>query len=156
MPVYICTYLHIPSAYMHVHTLYSWLLLTKIKRMPVAGVTPSLEWAPQLDEVLLSAASNVQDLALDTAEARMYWTTSSTVETAHLDGQGHRILQKLPSFSGQYILGLATDTRGRLLFWMVKDLNKLTIFQMKLIGLDDGTHFKPSIERVLEFTGKAM
>lgn len=150
--MYIPTYIHL---FTYLHYTFGFLL-TKIKRMPVSAVTPSLEWAPQLDEILLNTAITVQDLVLDTAEARMYWTTSSTVETAHLDGQGHRILQKLPSFSGQYILGLATDIRGRLLLWMTKDLNKLTIFKMKLIGLDDGTDFKPSIERVLEFTGKAV
>ena len=50
--------------------------------------SPSVEFR----ETVHQSSSSVLDLALDSVRGYMYWTTASTVEMAHLDGQSHRLL----------------------------------------------------------------
>lgn len=46
----------------------------------------------ELKETVHQSSSSVLDLALDSVQGYMYWTTLSTVEMSHLDGQSHRLL----------------------------------------------------------------
>jgi hypothetical protein len=46
----------------------------------------------ELRETVHQSSAPVLDLELDSVHGFMYWTTASTVERAHLDGQAHQVL----------------------------------------------------------------
>lgn len=145
----------IPIPILYTIFLISILPNVQIKRMPLKDIISAPSSANR-EEIIVYASSIVHDLVLDVLEARMYWATSSTIETAYLDGQDHLVVQKLPSFSGQTVLGMAVDFRSRLLFWMVKNVDGLIIDRTRLASLDGGANFWFVVERVDKFPAKVM
>jgi len=72
------------------------------------------------------------DLALDCVNATLYWCTSLSVELAHLNGRGHRTLQRLRPYSARYILGLTLDLKGGDLFWVLMQADRFLLYSSKL------------------------
>ena len=75
---------------------------------------------PDTETVYQCRETSVRDLALDSVEGYVYWTTSTTVEVVRLDGALHRVLYRVEEVSGKYVLGLTLDLDAGNLYWMVK------------------------------------
>ena len=105
-------------------------------------------------ETIHQGALSIQDIALDSEEGYLYWTTSYTVEMSRLSGHGHHIIHNLPRFSGKYILGLAIDLHNDILYWVMKNGDTVVFFHMALMhhgqDVDPGDfnkHMESSFQR---------
>ena len=63
--------------------------------------------------------SDAQDLAIDSVNAYMYWTTSQSLECARLNGQDYFEYQRTADFSGERIAGLTLDLDEGVVYWFV-------------------------------------
>ena len=101
-------------------------------------------------------------ISLDLLGGVIYWTTSHSIEMALLNGQQHSVIQMLPQFSSEIVLGLAMDYSSRRIYWLLYDTDTSSIFQLKmgrsLIGQNENNRIDtPSyIEKVSEFKSISM
>lgn len=106
-------------------------------------------------ETIHQGAAVIQDLVLDAVHGYMYWTTSHSLESARLDGHSHEIIHTVPYFLGKYILGVALryndDTGGGSIYWLLKNGDKLILYQMALLT-DDTVTQRSAVRKVAKFT----
>ncbi|XP_077977455.1 proto-oncogene tyrosine-protein kinase ROS-like [Glandiceps talaboti] len=76
--------------------------------------------------------SPATDMALDSVQAYLYWTTSRTVECARLNGENDFIYQELEKFSGEEITALTLNFDDSLLYWFIHTASGLKLFQAEL------------------------
>ncbi|MBN3303240.1 ROS1 kinase, partial [Amia calva] len=77
----------------------------------------------------------VRDLAIDSVNGFIYWTTAYTVEGSRLDGKDHLTFQQLPS-SGKQATGFTIDITEGHCYWLVQDDSVLHLYRASL--LNDG------------------
>uniref|UniRef100_W5NKM5 Tyrosine-protein kinase receptor n=1 Tax=Lepisosteus oculatus TaxID=7918 RepID=W5NKM5_LEPOC len=75
----------------------------------------------------------VRDLAVDSVNAFIYWTTAHSVESSRLDGKNHLIFQELPPFSGKQATGLTTDLAEGHIYWLVQEDSFLHLHRASLL-----------------------
>ena len=84
-------------------------------------------------ETIHQGALSIQDIALDSEEGYIYWTTSYRIEVSRLSGSGHHTIHHLPRFSGRYILGLAIDLHADILYFVLKNGDTVDFFHIALL-----------------------
>ncbi|XP_075453845.1 proto-oncogene tyrosine-protein kinase ROS isoform X2 [Ascaphus truei] len=73
-----------------------------------------------------------KDLAVDSINAFLYWSTDYTVESSRLNGQSHLTLQSLKLFSSTQVVALTVDLKYGLLYWLVKDELNINMYSAAL------------------------
>ncbi|XP_073432046.1 proto-oncogene tyrosine-protein kinase ROS isoform X2 [Dendrobates tinctorius] len=63
----------------------------------------------------------VNDLAVDSVNAFLYWSTGYSVESSRLNGQDHVIIQTLTFFSSSQVVALTLDLIDGQIYWLVKN-----------------------------------
>ncbi|XP_075719818.1 proto-oncogene tyrosine-protein kinase ROS [Rhinoderma darwinii] len=63
----------------------------------------------------------VNDLAVDSVNAFLYWTTGYTVESSRLNGQDHVIIQNLSLFSSLQVVSLTLNLEDGQMYWLIKN-----------------------------------
>ncbi|XP_068089471.1 LOW QUALITY PROTEIN: proto-oncogene tyrosine-protein kinase ROS [Hyperolius riggenbachi] len=72
----------------------------------------------------------VTDMAVDSINAFLYWTTEYSVETSRLNGQGHRIIQNFTLFYSAQVVALALDFENGWLYWLVKNGLDINLYRL--------------------------
>ncbi|XP_063297854.1 proto-oncogene tyrosine-protein kinase ROS [Pelobates fuscus] len=85
----------------------------------------------------------VNDMAVDSINAFLYWSTSYTLESSKLNGQKHYMIQNLTLFTSTQIVGLTLDITRRHLYWLVKDGLNINLYRAVL--REDGSPDPPEI-----------
>uniref|UniRef100_A0A8C5QLE1 receptor protein-tyrosine kinase n=1 Tax=Leptobrachium leishanense TaxID=445787 RepID=A0A8C5QLE1_9ANUR len=94
-------------------------------------------------ETVKTAKYLVKDLAVDSVNAFIYWSSSYTVESSKLNGQKHSIIQNLTLFANAQVVALALDFKDQLLYWLGKDGLNINLYHTAL--QEDGSHDRPQI-----------
>ncbi|KAM3932703.1 proto-oncogene tyrosine-protein kinase ROS [Leptodactylus fuscus] len=63
----------------------------------------------------------VNDLAVDSVNAFLYWTTGYTVESSRLNGQDHVVIQNLSLLSNSQVVTLTLNLKDGHIYWLVKN-----------------------------------
>ncbi|KAM8952993.1 proto-oncogene tyrosine-protein kinase ROS [Pelodytes ibericus] len=139
----------------HVHmwdmantTLFSSIHITEIRRAgPLCfdWLGQSIYWSDKVNakiyrkhidtpalETVKSVNYLINDLAVDSLNAFLYWSTSYTVESSSLNGQKHLIIQNLTLFSSTQVVALTLEIKHGLLYWLVKDGLNINMYNTKL------------------------
>ncbi|XP_053316144.1 proto-oncogene tyrosine-protein kinase ROS [Spea bombifrons] len=95
-------------------------------------------------EVIRSVSYLVNDMAVDSTNGFLYWSTDYTVESSKLNGQKHSVIQNLTLFTSRQVVALAMDFKHCLLYWLVKDGLNINLYHSKL--RDDGIPDAPITE----------
>ena len=82
--------------------------------------------------------SDAQDLAIDSVNAYMYWTTAQSVECARLNGLEYFEYTRKADFSGEVIAGLTLDLDGGAVYWFelsfVDGAQQLALYRAAMAG----------------------
>ncbi|XP_071801017.1 proto-oncogene tyrosine-protein kinase ROS-like [Asterias amurensis] len=87
---------------------------------------------------LYRGTSIQQDLAIDSLNAYMYWTTTKTVECSRFTNKERFDYERLSGISDDLIAGLTVDLRGGFVYWMSlvteDSAQMLKLFRAQLAG----------------------
>ncbi|CAJ0946133.1 unnamed protein product [Ranitomeya imitator] len=70
----------------------------------------------------------VNDLAVDSVNAFLYWSTGYSVESSRLNGQDHVIIQNLTFFSNLQVVALTLNIIDGQIYWLVKNGLHITMY----------------------------
>eukprot|EP00079_Xenopus_tropicalis_P035726 XP_017949497.1 PREDICTED: proto-oncogene tyrosine-protein kinase ROS [Xenopus tropicalis] len=98
-------------------------------------------------ETVVVAQYQVNDMAVDSVNAFLYWTTDFTVDSSRLNGQNYKLIQNLTLFSNKQVVALTLDLKFADLYWIVKDGLKLNLYKSGL-RKDGSTN---AVVKVIEF-----
>ncbi|XP_041462200.1 proto-oncogene tyrosine-protein kinase ROS-like [Lytechinus variegatus] len=84
-------------------------------------------------------ASDVQDLAIDSVQAYIYWTTRSSVEGSRLNGESTLVFYEISELLLDVVAGLTLDLDGGYVYWFVvsrqNSVEELKLFRAQLAGI---------------------
>ncbi|XP_073532013.1 proto-oncogene tyrosine-protein kinase ROS isoform X2 [Phyllobates terribilis] len=72
-------------------------------------------------ETVKGSTHLVNDLAVDSVNAFLYWSTGYTVESSRLNGEDHAIIQNLTLFSSSQVVALTLNLIDGQIYWLVKN-----------------------------------
>ncbi|OCT80310.1 proto-oncogene tyrosine-protein kinase ROS-like [Xenopus laevis] len=98
-------------------------------------------------ETVAMAQYRVNDMAVDSVNAFLYWSTDFSVESSRLSGQNHMLFQNITLFSKKQVVSLTLDIKYDHLYWIVKDGLKLNLYKSGL-RKDRSTN---DVAKVIEF-----
>ncbi|XP_022081965.1 proto-oncogene tyrosine-protein kinase ROS-like [Acanthaster planci] len=110
---------------------------------------------------LYRGRSNQQDLAIDSLNAFMYWTTTKTVECSRFTGQGRFDYERISGISDDLIAGLTLDLSSGFVYWFAltneDSVQSLKLFRAQLArtGLEDPATSKQEVGTVPSNTERA-
>ncbi|XP_030850010.1 proto-oncogene tyrosine-protein kinase ROS [Strongylocentrotus purpuratus] len=84
-------------------------------------------------------ANDVQDIAIDSVQAYIYWTSSSSVEGSRLNGESPLVFYEIGDLSLDVVAGLTLDLGGGYVYWFVVSrqgvTEELKLFRARLAGI---------------------
>ncbi|XP_040286016.1 proto-oncogene tyrosine-protein kinase ROS [Bufo bufo] len=80
-------------------------------------------------ETVKVISSLVNDLAVDSVSAFLYWTTGYTVESSRLNGQDHVVIQNLTLSSTLQVVALTLNLKDGQIYWLVKNGLHINMYQ---------------------------
>ncbi|XP_056419568.1 proto-oncogene tyrosine-protein kinase ROS [Hyla sarda] len=86
----------------------------------------------------------VNNLAVDSVNAFLYWTTEYTVESSRLNGQDHMIIHNLTLFSGSQVAAMTLNLNDGKIYWLVKNGMHINMYHTNI--LKEGTFDMKIIE----------
>ncbi|XP_055926559.1 proto-oncogene tyrosine-protein kinase ROS-like isoform X2 [Argiope bruennichi] len=77
----------------------------------------------------LPIVTMAKKIAIDSANAFIYWITSNSVERSRLNGMDHFVYMKNALFSGKHVMGLTLDLAQEKLFFMIRSFEGSVLYQ---------------------------